>query len=217
MIDSGKPLGIIRKIMLTGVIMLFLSVWLHAWVYRQAPEQENYKFLNIYAGGERKGFTWKPLEEEKQLYRKSGYSINFMEGTFVQQMRTWMPYPAIFEVMILRIYGMLLLSPAVLFLCLLGGVEGWIRYHEKQAVFGNISSTRFKISLICTAFIICFSWLFICLPFGTDIPHMGSLPLVIDTSFGSIWLTAPHLWIVILSPAFFFIAHQVMSNLSRNI
>lgn len=218
MSTERKPLGIIRSAMLVGILSLFVSVFLHAYALRQDPEQQRQGFFNPYAGGTREYVAWPPLEQEKVLYREAGYDVDFMDGDTAHRLRKVLPFPAIFEVLALRLFGMCQLAPALLLVIAFGAIEGRMSNAEKTAQFHNVSSTRFRIAVLCCAGISALSFLFLCLPFGTDLPGIGTIPLTVQLGGGSqVWLTAPHMWATMLAPAFFMVPQQLMSNLARNI
>jgi hypothetical protein len=211
-----KPLGLIRLIIAIGAILLLASVFLRIWAVQHAPEQRG--GWNYLTGGNKEYVIWAPLEKEKALYREAGYSIDFMDGPAVEKLRIILgPYAIIFELFALRFYGLLTILPLVLFTCLFGFCEGRIIYHEKIASFGNLSATRFKLFTLLAVFCFALCFIYLSLPFGSELPFIGTIPLTTEVLGHSLWTTAPYAWAVVFSVLMFCVAHQITGNLAREI
>lgn len=211
-----KPMGLIRLSIAIGALLLMASVLLQIWSVQQAPEQRG--SWNYLKSGNKDYVAWAPLENEKELYREAGYSVGWLDGPSVDKLRTVLgPYSIIFELFALRVYGLLTILPLVLFTCLFGFCEGRIIYHEKIASFGNLSSTRFKVFTLLAVFCFALCFIFISLPFGSELPFIGTIPLTIDVLGQSVWTTAPYVWAVIFSALLFSVAHQITGNWAREI
>lgn len=211
-----KPLGIIRLTIAIGALLLLASVFMQIWAVQHAPEQRGK--WNYLKGGNKEYVVWAPLEAEKQLYRESGYSIDWMEGPSVERLRSVLgPYAIIFELFALRLYGLLTILPLVMFTCLFGFLEGRIIYHEKIASFGNLSATRFKLFTLLAVLCFALCFIYISLPFGSELPFLGTIPLTIEVFDHSLWTTAPYAWAVIFSVFMFSVSQQVTGNFAREI
>lgn len=211
-----KPLGIIRLTIVIGVLLLLGSIFMQIWAVQHAPEQRG--GWNYLKGGNKEYVVWAPLEKEKSLYREAGYSIDWMDGPSVERLRTAMgPYAIIFELFALRLYGLLTILPLVIFTCLFGFCEGRIIYHEKIASFGNLSATRFKLFTLLAVLCFALCFIYISLPFGSDLPFLGTIPLTIEVLGYPLWTTAPYAWAVIFSVLMFLVFHQITGNFAREI
>lgn len=211
-----KPLGLIRFSIAVGALLLLASVFTQIWAVQHAPGQRG--GWNYLKGGNKEYVSWAPLEREKELYRDAGYSIDWMDGPSVEKLRTVMgPYSIIFELFALRFYGLLTILPLVLFTCLFGFCEGRIIYHEKIASFGNLSATRFKLFSLLAVLCFALCFIYISLPFGSELPFLGTIPLTFEVWGHSLWTTAPYAWAVIFSVFMFFVVHQITGNFAREI
>lgn len=211
-----KPLGLIRLTIAIGALLLMTSVFLQIWAVQHAPEQRG--GWNYLKSGNKEYVAWVPLENEKELYRQAGYSVEWLDGPAVDKLRSVLgPYSIIFELFALRLYGLLTILPLVLFTCLFGFCEGRIIYHEKIASFGNLSSTRFKVFTLLAVFCFALCFIFITLPFGSELPFIGTIPLTIEIFNQSVWTTAPYAWAVVFSVLLFSVAHQITGNWAREI
>jgi len=211
-----KSLGLIRLTIAIGALLLLASVFLQIWAVRHAPEQRG--GWNYLKGGNKEYVAWAPLEKEKTLYRGAGYAIEFMDGPTVEKLRLVLgPYSIIFELFALRSYGLLTILPLVLLTCLFGFCEGRIIYHEKIASFGNLSATRFKVFTLLALFCFALCFIYLSLPFGSELPFVGTIPLTIEVWGHALWITAPYAWAVVFSGLMFCVAHQITGNLAREI
>lgn len=211
-----KPMGLIRVAIAMGALLLLASVFLQIWSVRHAPEQAGE--WNYLKSGNKKHVPWPPLENEKALYREAGYSIDWMDGPTIERLRSALgPYSIIFELFALRLFGLLTILPLVLFTCLFGFFEGRIIYHEKIASFGNLSATRFKLFTLLAVFCFALCFIYISLPFGSELPFWGTIPLAVEALGHSFWITAPYLWAMIFSVLIFSVAHEITGNWAREI
>lgn len=211
-----KPLGLIRLTIAVGALLLLASIFMQIWAVQHAPGQRG--GWNYLKGGNKEYVAWAPLEQEKALYREAGYSIDWADGPSVEKLRAVLgPYAIIFELIALRFYGLLTILPLVLFTCLFGFCEGRIIYHEKIAGFGNLSATRFKVFSLLAVFCFALCFIYISLPFGSELPFIGTIPLTFEIFGNSLWTTAPYAWAVIFSVLMFAVAHQITGNFAREI
>lgn len=210
------PMGLIRLTIAIGALLLLASVFLQIWSVRHAPEQRG--GWNYLKSGNKEYVVWAPLEKEKSLYREAGYAIDWMDGPSVEKLRGALgPYSIIFELFALRFFGLLTILPLVLFTCLFGFFEGRIIYHEKIAGFGNLSATRFKLFTLLAVFCFALCFIYISLPFGSELPFIGTIPLTLNILGQPLWTTAPYGWAVIFSLLLFAVAHQISGNWAREI
>lgn len=216
--QAQKPLGIMRSMMMIGLLIILASVFYYIWAIKYAPQHTG-EYFNIYDAGRQRFVVWPALEEEKRLYAAFGYDIGWMSGPAMQKIREMFGHWSIMlEIFALRFYGLFLTLPVLLTIALLGCVEGYMGYIERMALFQNISSTRFRVGTFCVAFLFTLVFLFVCLPFGSELPGIGTpIPLTINFASLDLWLTAPHIWAVLLAPLFFGVAQSITANLSRNI
>lgn len=216
--QAQKPLGIMRSMMMVGLLIVLTSVFYYIWAIKYAPQQVG-EYFNIYDAGRKRVLAWPALEEEIRLYTVYGYDIGWMYGPAMQKLRAAFGHWSIMlEIFALRFYGLYLTLPVLATSAALGCAEGYMAQVEKTALFKNVSSTRFRIGTFCVAFLFTMVFLFVCLPFGSELPKLGTpLPLTISLASWDVWLTAPHTWVVLLTPLFFVVAESITSNLSRNI
>lgn len=211
-----KPLGMLRMAIAMGTLLLLGSVLLQIWTVRQQPQQR--AGWNYLAGGNKDHVVWAPLEIEKDLYRSGGYDVAWMDGPSVEKLRTVLgPYSIIFELFALRFYGLLTILPLVLFTFLFGFCEGRVVYHEKIASFGNLSAVRFKVFTLLAVFCFALCFIFLTLPFGSELPFIGKIPLTVDIFGHPLWVTAPYVWAGIFAALIFFVAQQITGNFAREI
>lgn len=211
-----KPLGLIRFSIAVGALLLLASVFMQIWAVQHAPAQRG--GWNYLKGGNKEYVAWAPLEKEKELYREADYSVDWMDDPSVEKLRTVLgPYSIIFELFALRLYGLLTILPLVLFTCLFGFCEGRIVYHEKIASFGNLSATRFKLFSLLAVLCFALCFIYISLPFGSELPFIGTIPLTFEVWGHSLWTTAPYAWAAIFSVLMFLVAHQITGNFAREI
>lgn len=211
-----RPLGVIRLTIAIGALLLLASVFMQIWSVQHAPKQRS--GWNYLKGGNKEYVVWAPLQKEKSLYREAGYSIDWMDGPTVEKLRGVMgPYAIILELFALRLYGLLTILPLVMFACLFGFCEGRVIYHEKIANFGNLSATRFKLFMLLAVLCFALCFIFISLPFGSELPFFGTIPLTIEVLGHSLWTTAPYAWAVVFSALMFSVAHQITANFAREI
>lgn len=209
-------MGLLRLIMVFGAIILFSSLMLSIWVVQQAPHQQ--EFFNPWAVGNRNQVVWYSLEKEKGLFLEAGYSLSWMEHKLFGALRGALgAYAIIFEMFALRFFGLLQILPLILIAMLFGFAEGRVAYHEKANTFGNVSSTRFRISVLILAFTVALCFIYVTLPFGSEIPVLGSLPLTIELFGFNLWLTSPQIWTAIFGILAFTVSWQITSNLAREI
>lgn len=214
--SQERPLGLLRYVMTAGVLTLFASLWLSVWVIHQGPGQE--RFFNPWAKGARGPVVWAPLEEEKHLYTEAGYDITWLDNAGIASLRQWLgPYASIFEMLALRGYGLWLMAPSIVLAALFGVCEGRIAFHERCAQFGNISSTRYHYFVLAAVLCAALCILGLTLPFGSDLPGLGAIPLTLDMGGYRIWLTSPMLWVGPLAGLMALIAYQIAANLSPEI
>ncbi len=214
--NGQKPLGFLRLIMVIGAIILFSSLMLSIWVVQQAPYQQ--EFFNPWAAGNRNQVVWYSLEKEKVLFTEAGYSLSWMNHKLFGTLRSALgAYAIIFEMFALRFFGLFQILPCILIAVLFGFAEGRVAYHEKTNTFGNVSSTRFRISVLFFAFTIALCFIYVTLTFGSEIPVLGSLPLTVDLFGLTLWLTSPQLWTAVFSVLAFTVSWQIASNLTREI
>lgn len=162
--------------------------------------------------------VWYSLEREKGLYLEAGYSLAWMEHKLFGALRSALgAYAIIFEMFALRFFGLFQILPFILIAVLFGFAEGRVTYHEKANTFGNVSSTRFRISVLVFVFTIALSFIYVTLPFGSEIPVIGSLPLTIELWGFTLWLTDPKIWTVVFGVLAFTVSWQITSNLTREI
>ena len=216
---QDKPLGLIRMTIAVGALLLLASIFMQIWVVQHAPEQRGQRGQwNYLKGGNKEYVVWAPLEQEKALYREAGYSIDWMDGSAAGKLRTVMgPYAIIFELLALRLYGLLTILPLVAFTCLFGFCEGRIIYHEKIAGFGNLSATRFKVFTLLAVFCFALCFIYVSLPFGSELPFIGTIPLTAEVFGVSLWTTAPYAWAVLFSALMCSVTHQITGNFAREI
>lgn len=217
-LQEQKPLGMIRSAIAIGAVLLLASILLNIWAIQHAPQQQQKGRFNYMTEGNKAYVVWKPLELEKDLYRQAGYKVAWLDGPAFLKLREVLgPYAAIFELFALRLYGLGTILPLVFFTALFAFCEGRIVYHEKIATFGNLSSTRFRIFalLAVCAFALCF--IFLTLPFGSELPGIGAIPLTVDFWGRTFWVTAPYLWAAIFAVLIWSVSHQISANFAREI
>lgn len=211
-----RPVGCLRYVMTIGLLMLFASLWLSVWVIHQGPGQQ--RFFNPWATGNRDYVVWAPLEQEKKLYTEAGYDIQWLDGDGYVVLHKWLgPYADIFEMLALRGYGLWLMAPTILLAAVFGVCEGRIAYHEKYMQFGNISSTRFRLFVLVALFSTALCMLYLTLPFGSILPGIGAIPLTMEMSGTTVWITSPMLWVWPFSGCMCFVMYQLAANLSLEI
>ena len=211
-----KPLGLVRMTIAVGALLLLGSVLLQIWAVRQQPQQQ--AGWNYLAGGNKEHVVWSPLEVEKNLYRNNGYDIIWMDGPIVEKLRNLLgPYSIIFELFALRFYGLLTILPLVLFSFLFGFCEGRIIYHEKIASFGNLSAVRFRVFTFLAVFCFALTFIFLTLPFGAELPFVGTIPLTLNLGGYSVWVTAPYVWAGLFALFIFTVAQQITGNFAREV
>lgn len=215
-LDEERPLSAIRLIMVVGALLLFTSLWVNVWVVQQAPGQR--AFFNPWAEGNRHYTAWTPLEVEKTFYQAAGYDISWLGNRPFQTLRAFLgPYAPIFEMFALRLWGLSTILPFVFLSGVFGFLEGMRTFRDKQVQLGNISATRYRIFAFLGVFSFALAFIFITLPFGSELPVIGTIPLTVDCFGATVWTTSPLLWrwpfILLVFP----VTHQITANLAREV
>lgn len=215
-----KPWTFLRFLMALGALLLLASVFANIWAVRHAPHQgrvDNGSW-NYLQGGNKSTVIWKPLEQEKALYRSAGYSVDWLDGHAFDRLRAVLgPYSLIFELIALRFYGLCSILPLVCCTALFGWAEGRVMFHEKVATFANLSATRFKIFTLLLVFCFAATFLFLTLPFGSELPIIGTIPLTLTYGEHSFWVTAPYSWAAFFAAMMFVVSYQMTANFGREI
>lgn len=215
-----KPWTFIRALMAVGALLLLASVFANIWAIRHAPHQGRVDngTWNYLVGGNKSAVIWGPLEHEKALYRAAGYSVSWLDGPVFDRLRAALgPYSLIFDLLALRSYGLCTIFPLVCCTALFGWCEGRVRFHEKVATFGNLSATRFKIFTLMLIFSFALCFLFLTLPFGSELPVIGAIPLTVNFAGQPVWVTAPYLWGAFFAVLMFAVSFQMTANFGREI
>ncbi|WP_285905024.1 DUF4400 domain-containing protein [Pseudodesulfovibrio pelocollis] len=163
-----------------------------------------------------------PLQIERALYIKHGFDISWMDASFLQTAREAIhPFFECIDLLLLRMYGLVLMIPILALYMVSSVVEGWLAYNEKILDASKVSSFRFHLSKAALAALFGFGFIFAVFPFGLEIPLLGAIPIVIQVSvFGSqtyFWLSNPYNMLVIMTVPITFLTYQIAANFSRNI
>lgn len=215
-----KPWTLIRVLMALGALLLLISVFTNIWSIRHAPHQGRVDngTWNYLQGGTKAMVIWKPLEQEKAFYRAAGYRVDWLDGPTFDRLRAVLgPYSLIFELFSLRFYGLCTIVPLIACTALFGWCEGRVRFYEKVATFGNLSATKFKVFTLLLIFSFALCFLYLTLPFGSELPILGTIPLTVNFWGTPIWVTAPHLWAAFFAVLVFAVSFQITANLGREI
>ena len=145
-----------------------------------------------------------------------------MDAAFLQSARvTVYPLFECVDMLLLRFYGLLRMSPFLLAFILVALNEGRVGYKEKMLDSDGVSSWDFHVCKKLLLIMLGFGFIFAVFPFGLDVPLIGTIPIVIETSIYGLrpyfWVSNPfNLLVVMALPAAFF-TYQISSNFSRNI
>lgn len=202
-------------IVVASLLILFLNFALFLWTIRfveETPWQSDALML-----AEKRTTDeirpWPPLYNEKVVLKKIGYDISWTEGQMWGSARKVLgEYSQFFELILLRVWVLLINSPIIFLAMTIGVSEGLVRQKLKAVFFQNISSTRYHIFFRLIVFIIVSVFFFyISFPFGTVLP--GNINLL---GF-DLWLGNPLLWTSFLAMIGAVCVYNIVSSFNVNI
>ncbi len=163
-----------------------------------------------------------PLATERAMYVLHGHDISWMDSPFLQSARAAI-YPLFecIDILLLRLYGVFKMFPLLLAFFFVAIFEGRLVYNEKEENFDNISSFRFHLCKQILFILLSFGFIFAVLPFGLNIPILGTIPIVIKTSLFGIgpyfWVSNPFNLLIGMTIPVVFLTYHISNNFSRKI
>jgi hypothetical protein len=165
---------------------------------------------------------WIPLEVEKLVYGHQGYDVKWLDdpetvwGKISQAFGEFKPF---FDLVALRIYGVIQFAPFILFVAIIGIAEGRRRYKFKTVYFENVSSTQYhiiyKLGFFFVFFLSCF---YLTIPFGSNLPVVNmSIPYGFSVFDTMIYYSSPIFWGSFISLFVFLALFYMSANFSTNI
>jgi hypothetical protein len=168
------------------------------------------------------GKKWIPLEVEKLVYGYQGYEVKWLddpETVWGKISKAFGEFKPFFDLIALRIYGVIQFTPFILFVAIIGIAEGRRRYKFKTVYFENISSTQYhiiyKLGFFFVLFLSCF---YLTIPFGSNLPVLDiAIPYGVSIFDTMIYYSSPIFWGSFISLFVFLALFYMSANFSTNI
>lgn len=219
--DNFNDLLNFRAFILAFLLVLLANFALYLWDVKYAQRQggtQERTFIFADKGGKLE--SWLPLAQEKMFYQSENYDLDWLDsnawGLVKKALGQYAPF---FELIAVRIYGVIVNLPILIIALILGFSEGRVIYSEKMIDMEPISATMYHLvyKLGVSLMMVGIS-AYISFPTGTQIPLLGfSFPVSVDILGKNFWITSPTLWMLAISVIGLFTSYKMSENLPRSI
>lgn len=167
--------------------------------------------------------NWPALYTEVHFYSQNGYHLDWINWWVLQYLRSHLfPYSQYADLLMLRVYGLLMVLVPTLFLGATVFCCGRINFHRRRELFLNISSTKVHIMAQFRYVAYALLCMYLFFPFGAMIPLVEvTIPIftqisLFDTTY-TIWLSNPAHLFFFLAPFVCWICYNVGSHITWDI
>lgn len=158
------------------------------------------------------------LTTEIQLYQSIGFQTGWMNIPFLEKIRSVAnPYFEIVDLLMLRTYGLLALTPFFVCIFPIAWFEGAVAYQEKKEEFDNISALGFHLSKKFIVVFFAIGFIFLVIPAGM----IDCIPVVTSFSLFGIhfdfWITNPFNVLFLVGIPMATLIYYMSSNFTKGI